>query len=125
MHLFTKHLSKYLIISLLAAQFLPLVSIAEIGRAENQPATQVNQPSSALPRKATPLPPFPEDLKRQETDWASVDWDREVILPKDEEAYYKEVQKLTELGRAGEVQTLAPKVSHLYDEEIMRMYRVP
>ena len=88
------------------AQFLPLVSVGALERDQNQ---TTGEATNIVETKTSSLPPFPEDLKRPPTDWASIDWDRETVLPKDEGEYYKEAQRLAELGREIKLQTWRQK----------------
>jgi hypothetical protein len=55
------------------------------------------------------LPPFPEDKSRPSIDWSTVNWDKEIILEKDREAYFKQVEELERQGKYDEIETLQPK----------------
>jgi hypothetical protein len=59
------------------------------------------------------------------TDWSTVDWDKEVVLIPDQEAYDAEVERLVAEDRAGDVPTIRIKKHALSSEEAMHYFRVP
>lgn len=72
-----------------------------------------------------PLPPFPEDEEQQPIDWSEIDWDKEVVLPKDQEEFNTKLRELESRGRYTEVSQLKLKKRLWSDDEVMAHYQVP
>src|SRR3989338_2090033 len=60
-----------------------------------------------------------------EVNWANVDFDRDVVLEKDNEKYYSEVGKLEAQNKYDEILDLKKTVHKMYDDEVLQYYNVP
>jgi PKD repeat protein/prenyltransferase beta subunit len=57
--------------------------------------------------------------------WANVDFDRDVVLEKDNEKYYSEVSKLEAQNKYDEIYDLKKTVHKMYEDEVLQYYNVP
>lgn len=113
MSLFKRTITLLLIFSLLGADVAP--AFAAVGGGS----------VPAVEKSDEIIPPFPEDGDHEPVDWAAVNWDRKVILPEDEQAYFKQMQELSARGDTHTLSALKKPEEPMYSDRIMSVYQVP
>ncbi|MBI4272790.1 choice-of-anchor D domain-containing protein, partial [Candidatus Uhrbacteria bacterium] len=71
------------------------------------------------------FPPFPEDKNRPLFDWSTIDWDKIVTLPSDQEEYAQKVEELSTQKRFDELSALQKKERPFFSDYVMEHYGVP
>ena len=115
MSFFNKKFTIPVLVAIILAQFYPALVLVSN-------AQEVLQPKEASDNQ---LPPFPEDLARKPFNWASVNWDGEVVLESDKIEYNRKLQTLAENGQADEALNLILPSRKFSDPEVMEYYKAP
>ncbi len=116
----------FLIFALLTLNLQPVVAF-DIGAAGDRDSLSGRQAASVsdLGMTQDALPPFPEDESPEAFDWSTIDWDKIVTLPSDEEEYVQKVQEFITQQRLDEVKALKKKEHPFSSDYVMEHYGVP
>ena len=96
-----KHLSTILVLALLINLF-PASLVFAAKKEQGNPSQSLSD-----------LPPFPEDVDRAAIDYSKVDWEREVVLPKDDAEYAQKLEQLEHEKKFDETAKLKRKTTKL------------
>jgi hypothetical protein len=110
-------LSTFLTLAMLATNFAPMANAYAAEQHADVFVFEKQEQQEAV--RFTDILPFPEDTNRPPIDWSSIDWDKEIILEKDREAYYKQVEELERSGKFDEVEKLQMKKTLLRNSSIL------
>lgn len=106
------------------------VDTAYAARSKNRVKTKGKMPavaaisSAASKKRVIPkIPPFPE--KAPPVNWSKVDWDREIVLEKDKEEYYNEINRLEAQNKSDEAMKLKLNTHRMSDDEVLQYYNIP
>ncbi len=113
---YKKFLAKILIVSMLVLQAVPMSFVFAVSNTNIEPIAFEEKPKVEIPA-------VPEE--RTQVDWSAVNWNQEIILPRDEDDFYNRIEELTAQGREEEIERMELKKYKMSDDTVLDYYNVP
>ena len=106
MNTFKKYFAAYMIVSLLAWECVPLLSVHAVdNNSVSTQQTNITEP--------------------YEVNWGNVDWTGEIVLLEDKEEYERQVKELEYQQNNKALKSLEPVTHAMTSEEVLEYYNVP
>ena len=114
--------------SILLTLSIVVQSTAPLTHAQNtrRGRARISNTSSENAVDLNSLPAFPEDKNRPEVDWSETDWEREIILPQDQQEFLRQLDELELQGEFDKIEELEQNLKKpFYSKEVMNGLNVP